>query len=302
MKLSFNYKDILNELARSDKNARSMTDEEHEALKDCLYNMSVDIEKRCRKNGIRLFLVGGSLLGAVRHGGFIPWDDDMDFGMKRSDYEKMKKIFDKEFSDMYELRCPNSPHPNANRFMQIFKKGTVLRTIGDDNPLQPSSVYIDVFPYDYVPEGRYLRKFRGLKANAEMFIASCVMDEKTMSEKKRAYLSKSKDGKLFIWIRRIIGTVFAFRSPEKWFDRVDKTIFYRKKSALVTSATGRKHYFGEIYPTKTFFPLTEISFREHKFFAPADHRKYLEGLYGSDYMKVPDVQHRESHFITEIKL
>ncbi len=302
MKLNLNYKDILNDISRNEKGTRKMTDEEHEALKNCLYEMSMDIDKRCRKNGIKLFLVGGSLLGAVRHGGFIPWDDDMDFGMKRSDYEKMKKIFDKEFSDLYELRCPNTSCPNGNRFMQIYKKGTVLKVVGENNPLQPASVYIDIFPYDYVPEKNYLRIIKGLKANAEMFIASCVMDEKNMSKKRRAYLAKSKDGQLFLRIRRIVGTVFSFKSPVMWFNTVDKTIHYRKKTSLVTSATGRKHYFGEIYPTKTFFPLTEVKFNEHKFYAPNDYKRYLKGLYGTDYMVIPDKMHRESHFITELKL
>ncbi|WP_295094171.1 LicD family protein [Ruminococcus sp.] len=302
MGLNLNYKDILNELARNDKNVRQMTDEEHESLKDCLYEMSVDIEKRCRKNGIKLFLVGGSLLGAVRHGGFIPWDDDMDFGMKRSDYEKMKKVFDKEFSDAYELRCPNSDSPNGNRFMQIFKKGTVLRTIGDENPLQPSAAYVDIFPYDYVPENKIMRKIRGIKSNIEMFIASCVMDEKYMSKKTRKYYAQSKDGKLFFRIRRFVGNFFSFRSPVKWFNTVDNTIHYRRKTSLVTSATGRKHYFGEIYSTDTFFPLTEIKFKEHLFYAPGNYKRYLEGLYGNDYMVVPDKMHRECHFITELKL
>ena len=301
MAINFSYKDILNDIARSDQSVRIMTEEESQKLKSCLYDMAVDIDQRCRKHGIRLFLVGGSLLGAVRHKGFIPWDDDMDFGLVREDYEKLKTIFDTHFSDTYEIRCPNSPHPNGNRFMQIFKKGTILRTIGPMNPFQPQNVYIDIFPYDYVPDNIVIRKLKGTRANILMFIASCVMDERYMSDEYKNLLSKSKDGSLFLKLRSVTGEVFSWRNPEKWFDLVDKAIRY-KKTSLITSATGRRHYFGEIYLEEDFFPLTGMKFNNHKFYAPRKWQKYLKGNYGNDYMTPPTEGKRESHFVKEIVL
>ena len=104
MNKSFDIKAITLIATKSNFSIRPISEEELKKLQTCLYDMAVDLDERCRKHGIKLFLVGGSLLGAVRHGGFIPWDDDMDLGASREDYEKLKEIFDEEFSDSYELR------------------------------------------------------------------------------------------------------------------------------------------------------------------------------------------------------
>lgn len=300
--MSFDYKLVLNEISQNEKDFRTINEREKEELKKALYEMACDIDERCKKNNLKMFLVGGTLLGAVRHGGFIPWDDDMDFALSRSDYRKMIKIFDDVFADDYELRCPNSPYPNGNRFMQIFKKGTVIHTLGDNNPMQPQSIKIDIFPYDYVPENKISKKIRGYRANLLMIIASCVMDYKYPDKLLLKYMKRSKEGKKIMKVRRIIGKIFCFLSPEKWFDKVDNVIAYGKTSSFITSATGRKHYFGEIYPKNCFFPLTEIKFINHTFYSPNNAKQYLEGLYGKDYMIPPKKKARENHFISKLKL
>lgn len=75
-------KKILNKVS-NEKNIRKLTETEKKDLKNTFLLMTQEIDMVCKKYGIKMFLVGGSLLGAVRHGGFIPWDDDIDFGMKK---------------------------------------------------------------------------------------------------------------------------------------------------------------------------------------------------------------------------
>ena len=298
---SINYKEILNSIARDESSGDYISDNDLKQLKKCILDMTVDLDERCRRNGINLFLVGGSLLGAVRHKGFIPWDEDMDLGLFRDDYEKLKDIFDSEFSDDYVIRCPNMTEPCGCRFMQIFRKGTVLKVMGEDSPLIPQMVYIDVFPYDYVPQNPLVRKIRGIKANILMFIASCVKDEKDINEEYKEFVAKAKSGRLFLKIRRITGRLFSYREPWIWFNRIDKAIRYNDTDT-VTSATGRRHYFGEIYPKEVFDPLKEIEFEGHRFYAPSKWEEYLKGNYGEDYMTPAEPDNRESHFITEVRV
>lgn len=300
MKISFNYKDIVNDIAGKRTDVKYISEEERHSLQDYLYNMAIDLDTRCRKHGIRLILGGGNLLGAVRHGGFIPWDDDLDFMVSREDYEKIKNIFDDEFQDKYELRCPNSKYPNGNRFMQIYRKGTVLRTPGGGNPVQPQCVYIDIFPLDHIPENRIYRTLKGIHANFLMFVGSCVMSSKYGGSNKQFY-KLSPRGALFLRARSVVGKLFSYHSPFYWFDRVDKSVQYKRKTSLVGSAVGTRHYFGIIFPYEKVYPLKEIRFIDYMFYAPADIHYYLREAYGDDYMTPPPVNSRESHFAIEFK-
>ena len=297
-----NYKELLNDIVNENKEFRPITEKEKQDLQTALYEMACDLDNICRTYNIKLFLVGGSLLGAVRHGGFIPWDDDMDFALSRKDYEKLKEIFDDKLGEKYILRCPNSSNPSGNRFMQIFKKDTVLKTLGDQPQLIPQKIYIDIFPYDYVPKNFFYRFVRGTYANICMAIASCVMDFVYPDEGLTSYMKKNKKGKRILVCKSIVGKIFSFKKTEKWFDLVDDIINYRKSTSIITSGTGRKHYFGEIYSKNIFFPLKQMSFINHEFYVPSDTNSYLIGLYGENYMNPPAINQRESHFISELKV
>lgn len=102
----------------------------------------------CERHGIRWFLDRGTALGAVRHKGFIPWDDDVDVGMLREDYERFLQIAEKELPNGYSLHTPdNTPH-YAPLFAKVYKDGTEFwsREISESKCEQ--GIFVDIFPYD----------------------------------------------------------------------------------------------------------------------------------------------------------
>lgn len=123
------------------------------------------IDKFCKENGISYFLGEGSLLGAVRHSGFIPWDDDVDILMPRKDYEKFISLAKTSFPDGYVVDCPetNPKHHSCPAYVQLAKKFPFLKTRGKGIALF-NGPDVDVFPLDFVPDAtsRSLKK-RGKK-------------------------------------------------------------------------------------------------------------------------------------------
>ena len=296
-----NKKIILNSAA-NDGEAKTLTEKEQVKLKRTLLDIVKEIDCVCNKHGIKVFLVGGSLLGAVRHNGFIPWDDDIDLGMIREDYIRFRQIFDSELGDKYFLRCPNSRYPNSNRFMQIFKKGTIMEKLEGSTPLQPNCVSIDIFPYDYAPNNLIVRGIKGCYCNGIMLIASAVTEYKYPNQDYKNMMMVSIGGIVIYFVEKIIGFIFSWRSPEKWFNTVDNIIQSKKKTKYITSATGRRHYLGEVFPTNILFPLKKIHFENLTLYAPAVPDIYLRHNYGKNYMSPPVNSLRESHFVKHIEL
>ena len=129
----FNSKEALTAIDNSDV-LIEVTEEQRTALQALLLDMYKEIFEVCSRHNITPFLVGGSAIGAVRHKGFIPWDDDLDIGMTRDDYKCFEIVFDGELGDKYILNAPNRSKKVKTRFPKILKKGTVCREIGDYSP------------------------------------------------------------------------------------------------------------------------------------------------------------------------
>ena len=296
------YKALLNEAANA-ANIRRLTKEESTALRKCQLDIYDNLSSLCEKNNLCLMLIGGSCLGAVRHKGFIPWDDDLDVAMPRPDYEQLINLLKEgKMGNDFDFSCPASERDSPILWLQIYKKGTHLVGIEGVYPGNPSGCYIDVFPIDGVPRNNFHRKFKGYIANGIRLIANMVVDANVSKTSTIDLLyNNSKYLKLVLVTRRLLGSVFSIINHKRWINWYDSYVRNSNMTNWVGIPTGRGLYYGESHPSNVFFPLREGSFEGRKILLPANPDAYLKRLY-HNYMELPPEDKRESHFIVDIKL
>ena len=119
-----------------------------------------EIVRICDKNNIPYFLAAGTLLGAVRHSGFIPWDDDIDLFMLRDDYNKFIKCAINEINDNYFLQCHDTDKYYYSSFIKVRKNNTLMIEEENENRKIHRGIWVDIFPLDYVKDDSKILKFK----------------------------------------------------------------------------------------------------------------------------------------------
>lgn len=264
-----------------DKNELSL-----EEIKKIELDILKDIHRVCENNGLRYYLAGGTLLGAIRHKGFIPWDDDIDILMPRPDYMKFIKIYENEGDKKYKL---TSPYNNKNH-LYTFTKVFDTRTIKIENGLNYDSeniggIEVDVFPTDGLPDNidksnKYFRKQKLL-----FHLYSFSVTKKSVNKNIIKRIIKNT----IVYICRLIGKqrfikVINNNAMKYEFDKsnyigLSVTTYYGSKERIE-----KKHYIEQI----------KVEFEGYLFNAPKNYDQYLSNLYG-DYMKLPPEDKRVTH-------
>ncbi len=292
--------ELLNSISQKTDFLRQLTESEAAALKKTLLGMHNYIIKVCDNNKLSVMLGGGSCLGAVRHKGFIPWDDDLDLMMPRVDYEKLIELFEEgKIDSKYHFEYPNPDRDVKNTFLKVFLKDTVYEDLFIDKDTFPSAIFIDIFPMDYTPSNIIIRKIKGTLSDALQFVCTCTLYSQYPSKKLKMFYEQDTQARRRYSVRILIGhifSVFPHRRWVYWFDKFNK----RRPSNMMTIPTGRKHYLPETLPACVFTPVKECTFEGCKSYLPNDYDRYLSNLYG-DYMQVPPPEKRERHFIVDIK-
>lgn len=278
-----------------------ITDDELEALHKCFLEMMRDFIKVCDENGLCYMAAGGTALGAVRHKGFVPWDDDVDFIMPREDLNRLLKIFDETMGDKYEITSPNSKYQLESMITAIYKKNTVKDSFVNYNAPFPKGVHFDIFAIDSVPVNPIIRRIKGITALILQYIAVSTLFYTYRNKVKKEFFYQTSAGKFNYNLRCTVGFLFSFRRYEKWGNLFDSFVRSDKDTGLWAVPTDVGHYFGHIMPKSVYYPPVKGEFEDIEINLPHDTDAYLKNQYG-DYMKIPPVEDREKHYSVGFEL
>lgn len=294
--------ELMNELAKRSDYLRELTDDESKALKKTLLAMYVDIARLCEAHNLTVMLCGGSCLGAIRHKGFIPWDDDLDLLMPRRDYEQLIRLLEQgALGENYEFNTPNSKTDAKNVFLKIYRRNTLNVDIYSDTPAFPQGIAIDVFALDAVPRTRFGQYVKGLIANGLQFASIVVLYAQYPSEHLREFMSLDRDMLRRYRFKCMLGRILGIIPHSKWVWWFDRFVACDRDDRQWGIPTGRKYYNGEIFPREVYVPAAEAEFEGMKVHIPNQFDPYLRNLY-KDYMQLPPENKRERHFCIKLQL
>jgi lipopolysaccharide cholinephosphotransferase len=236
-----------------------------EAVHEELQNQLKELDRICRKYDIKYSLHGGTLLGAIRHKGFIPWDDDVDITMMRSEYERLLKVFDKESVewklDFGVLHVPRIRKINATTAIQ-----NVLMS--------------DLLIYDYISENKILQK-------SKIFLLRMLQG---MIKNMLFFEGHNSKQRILVFGTFIMGKFFPGKLKLRWHNQISQ-MFTGSKSYIHRS---NDTYIpvGIILPKEYMDEYIYVDFEDTKLMVSKKYHEILVSCYGTDYMTPPSLEER----------
>lgn len=252
-----------------------------------------EVDRVCRENDVSYFLDSGSALGAMRHDGFIPWDDDIDIGMLREDYDRFLAVAREALGERYEVSEPLSSGGHAAMFAKVWLKGTKFYTVETLDAGILQGIGIDIMPYDALSADAKTAQ-RQVKRCRLVQMALYLYHSKHVVVPHRGALGSIERAVC----RLAHGFLSAFSSHARLVERF-------QSSALV----GREKPGGEVmcmsytsigsFPKGVLVPTARHSFEGDEFPVPADAERYLEIMFGN-WRELPPVGERHQHAPVEL--
>lgn len=262
-----------------------LSNEQLKCLQAMQLEMLLEVKRICEKHDIKYSLIGGTLLGAIRHAGYIPWDDDADIGMLREDYEKFRDIVEEEIdSEKYYFQDDRNTEEYRWGYGKLRRKNTLFLREGQEHLHFGQEVFIDIFPLDYAPDNMILRR---------MHMLHCFCIRKILWSTVGERVEKNK-GK---------------RSVYKILSKIPKSVIYKHYYSYINNMKKTSTVRLNLFPTRKpygfpivfFEDLIEVMFEGYSFWGTRYYDEYLKIKYG-DYMKLPPLKERKVHPVVEIRL
>ena len=247
-----------------------------------------DIDKICRENNISYWIESGTMLGAKRHNGFIPWDDDIDVGMMRKDYEKFLEVAPKYLPDDLFLQNAQLDSGVENSWSKVRHKYSKL--IEEDNAEYHEGLFVDIFPYDFYECNFKDKSFIRKKLSEINYL---------MLFKAKLPYQKGIGENLKIGIAKVYRKIIIRKSLNQFcVDRQNKATNGSKEGNGKLIGYGSEigeFEFNRYMEKEIIFPIKEGKFEDIEVKIPNNSHRYLTTIYGPKYMEIPKVEDRYNH-------
>lgn len=254
-------------------------------LREIQVNILKDVDEYCQINNIKYFLTGGTMIGAIRHRGYIPWDDDIDISMLRSDYEKFVKHFKSKFNRFELAEYRKNDWYNFS-YAKIYDNTTILIENHNGFGIDNMGVNIDVFPIDECFDSTKKNKF----LIKRIFFLRTLLRRNTtpvaIQFKRQKNIFKNM---VFLFIR-LITAILPIKMLIMIIDNECKKHKDSNYCGIIVGGYGLR----EIVSKDCFLETMEVEFEGVKFKAPIGYDAWLTNIYG-DYMELPPKEKRVTH-------
>lgn len=263
-----------------------ISDDELRQIQNIQKELIGEVKRICKKRGIHFNMVGGTMLGAIRHKGYIPWDDDADIGFLRTEYEKFREACKTELNhEKYYMQDLRDTEGYRWGYGKLRRKGTEFIRLGQEFMPYEQGISIDLMPFDNVPDHWMARR---------VHFFCCFLYRKVFWSEVGSREEKNAWIRALYKVLRLIPMPLVVKSYQCFID-----IGQKKKSKLVRILTfpTPKGVFG--YERKWYTELTAYPFDEMMLPGAKDYDGYLRVKYGN-YLEWPAPEKRKTHPVSKL--
>ena len=265
-------------------------------IQDKILSILKEFISICEENNLTYYALGGTLLGAVRHKGFIPWDDDIDIGMPREDYEKFKKIASNVLPENYKFLSEDTL--NYKKAFSVIRDDSTKIIMNYSKEELVESLWIDIFPLDGMPSNVLKKKIHSFRYLYARMMVQLSQFNSLVNQKKenRPFIEKIIIAFAnAVNLEKIISFTWA---QKKYLQTIKKYSFDEAYAGNFTGA----YKLREIVPSDYFGEPVSIEFEGIDLSCPRKYKEYLVAIYGENYMQLPPEDKRNQHHYKIISL